>query len=565
MKRIKQFLCAAAALCLLLTLMPAARAAYGEETFEGKTWEEVVAGLMDEYHVDPERVAMGYYNTVTGETHYHRGDQYMVAASMYKVPLNMVFTERIANGEMDWTSIVGGYRYERVLEMSIVNSDNEISETLWNRLGGYQKYRKAICPYMGVDPDTVDRMYWKNNYFTAEQMIHCLSMLHAEPERFPRMEETMMKAEPERYFKSHPQDFEIAHKYGRVADSGFYYLNDCAICYTDEPICIVLFTASVGSRAQDFMADFCTLMCDYAQYHTAQRQAEEDARAIEAAAAALVPETGFAALSEGAVPAGPALRLEDAAEGRLVDLGTIAPSFEQYVLCAVIAAAALVALICAIHAALRGKVTGVWAVLTVLLTTAALGLGVMAPTLSEWLNRPQSDPRETVSGFFDAVIAEDYEKAYGLLDGYSSLGLESELESDLSQQMFDALRRSYAYRLDGDCTMNKTSAQQKVLLRHLDFSAMQADLRQATEDALAEEVQRLPRSELYDENGAYLPEVTATAYQKALSSLLARADDYMTVDALTLELRYDGEIWRLGVDSALTTALSGVPSAKGGA
>ena len=149
MKRIKQFLCAAAALCLLLTLMPAARAAYGEETFEGKTWEEVVAGLMDEYHVDPERVAMGYYNTVTGETHYHRGDQYMVAASMYKVPLNMVFTERIANGEMDWTSIVGGYRNERVPVAAIVQLEQAPANSITS-LNPSQAYAYILSSCSGL-------------------------------------------------------------------------------------------------------------------------------------------------------------------------------------------------------------------------------------------------------------------------------------------------------------------------------------------------------------------------------------------------------------------------------
>lgn len=559
MKRIRRFLCLAAVFCLLLTFVPSAHALYGEETFAGKSWEEVVQGLMDEYGVKPDSVAMGYCNTVTGETHYHRGDEYIVAASMYKVPLNMVFTERVAKGELDWDTKISGLPYSTLLEWTIINSDNDAAEKLWNKLGGYQKYRKLICPYMGVDPDTVDKMFWKNNYFTAEQMIYCLTLLQANPERFPRLEETMKRAEPERWFKSHPQEYEIAHKYGYVEDNHKLYINDCAICYTDDPICIVLFTESIGSRATSFMADYCSLMCDYAQYHTAERRAEEAKAAEEAAIAALAVSTP----EEQSAPSASLLPEDDEPAGKLVDVGQIAPSAAQIILCALILVGALAAIISSLVTARRGKIAGGWAVLTVLFTAAALSLCVMAPTVSEILNKPAGDPRDAVTGFFDAVVEENYGEAYRYLNGYSSLGLENEPQNEVSRQVFDALRHSYSYKLHGDCFVNKTRATQQVLLQHLDLNAFQADLKQATEEALERKVQLLPRSELYDENGAYLPEVTSSAYAEAVAALLSRSDDYMTVTGLDLELSYTADGWVLNLSSPLSAALSGNPSGKG--
>ena len=133
MKRIRQLICAATALCLLLALFPSARAAHDDAAFEGKTWEDVVGTLMEEYGVDPDRVAMGYCNTVTGETHYHRGDAYMVTASMYKVPLNMVFAERVSKGEMSWDTKISGLPYSTLLEWTILNSDNDAAKKLWIR------------------------------------------------------------------------------------------------------------------------------------------------------------------------------------------------------------------------------------------------------------------------------------------------------------------------------------------------------------------------------------------------------------------------------------------------
>ena len=130
MKEWKRIFCLAAVLVLLLSLTPPARAAYSEEDLEGRTWEELVQGLLEEYGLREDQVAMGYLNTVTGETHYVRGDAYMVTASMYKVPINMVFTERISKGEMDWDTVISGYTYEQILEKTIIESDNDAAEKL---------------------------------------------------------------------------------------------------------------------------------------------------------------------------------------------------------------------------------------------------------------------------------------------------------------------------------------------------------------------------------------------------------------------------------------------------
>ena len=558
MKRIRRLLCAAAALCLLLTLLPAAQAAYGDETFADRSWDEVVQALMDEYGVKPDSVSMGYYNTVTGETHYHRGDAYMVTGSMYKVPLNMVFTEKISKGEMDWSDKIGGLPYSTLLEWTIVNSDNDAAKKLWTKLGGYQKYRRVICPYMGVEAETVDKMFWKNNYFTAEQMIYCLSLLQSDPERFPRVEETMKRAEPSRWFNAHEQDYEIAHKFGYYEEKGHLYINDCAICYTDDPICIVLFTDSIGSRATSFMADFCSLMCDYTQYHTRLRREAEAMAAEEAAIAALntpAPEGGDAPVAAPLPSGGP---------GRLIDVSRVTLSTQQVILCALLLAAAVFALISALRAARRGRIAGGWAAVTVLLVTLALVLTVLSPTLGELANKPEGDPRETVTAFFDALVAEDYDRAYACLSDYSTLGLENEPENETSRAVFDTLRRSYSYKLYGDCTMDRTHAVQQVLLRHMDLTALQADLHEATEAAIAKKVQELPRAELYDEDGGYLPEVTSSAYAEAVASLLERADEYMTVTGIELELRYTEDGWLLLGSQPLNAALCGTPSGKGG-
>ena len=256
-----------AALCLISAFPSAALASPAED--DG-SWDKIIADFLDKYEDRNKScsITLGYRNLVTGEEHFYKGGEYMVACSMYKVPLNMYFTEKVYNGEMDWDTEIGGVKYSDILEGSIVRSSNGKSELLINEIGTYNDYRRAICQYMGEDPDTVDAKYYENNFFTAEQMIFCLRTLYENQERFPGLIDRMLEAEPERFFNYHEQKYAVAHKYGYLSDPSYgkRYQNDCAIVYTDEPIAIVMFTDN-SPDSDNALADYCTLMADYAQSH----------------------------------------------------------------------------------------------------------------------------------------------------------------------------------------------------------------------------------------------------------------------------------------------------------
>ena len=100
---------------LLFGVLPSARAedaserARGEESrFAGKSLEQVMDEFLTAHNISEYTAAIGYYNTVTGEEYYYNADRYMDAASMYKVPLNMVVAERVAKGELDPDGEIAG-------------------------------------------------------------------------------------------------------------------------------------------------------------------------------------------------------------------------------------------------------------------------------------------------------------------------------------------------------------------------------------------------------------------------------------------------------------------------
>ena len=183
-------------LCLCLGVLPVSAAAEAS-SFEGKTWDDAVAELLEKYDVDGEETLVGlaYYNTVTGEEHYYNQSEYFVTASMFKIPINMLFIDKIAAGEIPENVSLGGYNYKTILDFTILNSDNAKAELMWKYLGGYRTYREMICPYMGVEAETVEEKYWENNYFTPQQMLHCLKMLYEGAEQYSELIDRLLQAE----------------------------------------------------------------------------------------------------------------------------------------------------------------------------------------------------------------------------------------------------------------------------------------------------------------------------------------------------------------------------------
>ena len=235
---------------------------------EGDSWDDLVHRLLEKYGAEEESVGIGYYNTATGEEHYMNPDQYMVSASMFKVPLNMIFADKISSGEMALDTDIWGMPYSWYQYKSIVESDNERSHTLMQYLGGYIPFKEQQIPYLGNDPrEDLGPAYNSDNYYNARQFIHLLRMLYDEPARFPGILENMLQAEPYSYFHQYERRYPIAQKYGFVQQEesyrGFHtYINTCGIVFADQPFCIVMFTDNV-SLAYDLISEYCMVMCDY--------------------------------------------------------------------------------------------------------------------------------------------------------------------------------------------------------------------------------------------------------------------------------------------------------------
>ena len=574
MRNWKKFFAALLMLAMLLPLAPAA-VAEGEEDdarFAGRSWEEIVDEFLAEHHTDPASVACGWCNTVTGEEHYHNADQYMVSGSMYKVPINMIFTEKVHNGEISWDTFIGGYRYEYCLHATIVDSNNDIAKGMWDYLGGYQPYRHILAPYMGEDPDTVDEKFYENNFFTPRQMIYALKLLATESERFPKLIDEMLQAEPNKYFKERAHDYDIAQKYGYWPDPNGWHvaLNDCAIIYTEEPICIVIFIDSVSEQAsRELLKDYCDLMIAYTEYTTPARKEAERIAAEEAAIAALNEATPAPQESEsGDAPSAPAPTAAPQGEpGMPQPEEERAPGlFWPIALGLCTLAGAVWLSLRAVRRARRGKLSLPWALAAVLFGAAAIGICLLpgeraaksvSPAAAAEDGASSAEAQAAVTEFFDSLVARDYARAYARLSGVATLGLEDTPASEDAARLMEAVRESWSWRLYGDCTLTRSGATQQVVFNSLDLSRMRDDIRAATEEEVERLAAALPADEIYAEDGGYLPSFTERAYAAALDTALTRADEYYAATGLNIRLVKDGGEWMIVPDSTLYGALTG--------
>src|SRR5699024_2372353 len=88
----KRLLVPIIALFLLLTTLILPAAAYEiPEDFSVLTLEDVMADFMADWGLNSENFAVSYYNTVTGESYAFNDTHMMVAASTFKLPLNLYY------------------------------------------------------------------------------------------------------------------------------------------------------------------------------------------------------------------------------------------------------------------------------------------------------------------------------------------------------------------------------------------------------------------------------------------------------------------------------------------
>lgn len=189
-----------------------------------------------------------------------------IAASIYKLPLAMLYYDKVNEGEytLDSTFTYSGYMHEDagvissdygigsqvplsdLLNDLIIYSDNDAGHILYENLGGWKEYKEAMTKYT----DTISENYYTmDNVTTANTMNDVVTYLYDHKEDYKGLIKNMEEAEPGEYLDRDTQ-LSMPQKYG-MYDSA---LNSVGFVECNTSYSIVVLT-SLGDKGADVIAN----------------------------------------------------------------------------------------------------------------------------------------------------------------------------------------------------------------------------------------------------------------------------------------------------------------------
>lgn len=197
-----------------------------------------------------------------------------IAASIYKLPLAMLYYDKVNEGEytLDSTFTYSGYMHEDagvissdygigsqvplsdLLNDLIIYSDNDAGHILYENLGGWKEYKEAMTKYT----DSISENYYTmDNVTTANTMNDVVTYLYDHKEDYKGLIKNMEEAEPGEYLDRDTQ-LSMPQKYG-MYDSA---LNSVGFVECNTSYSIVVLT-SLGDKGADVMANISRIAYEH--------------------------------------------------------------------------------------------------------------------------------------------------------------------------------------------------------------------------------------------------------------------------------------------------------------
>ena len=189
-----------------------------------------------------------------------------IAASIYKLPLAMLYYDKVNDGEytLESTITYSGYMQEDagvvssnygigsqfplsdLLNDLIIYSDNDAGHILYENLGGWKEYKEAMTKYT----DSISENYYTmDNVTTVNTMNDVVTYLYDHKEDYKGLIKNMEEAEPGEYLDRDTQ-LSMPQKYGMYD----YTLNSVGFVECNTSYSIVVLT-SLGDKGTDVMAN----------------------------------------------------------------------------------------------------------------------------------------------------------------------------------------------------------------------------------------------------------------------------------------------------------------------
>lgn len=225
-----------------------------------------IEAYFQENGIDHEKVAYCITDLEHNNKYSMNEKDEFIAASIYKLPLAMLYYDKVNEGEytLDSTFTYSGYMHEDagvissdygigsqvplsdLLNDLIIYSDNDAGHILYENLGGWKEYKEAMTKYT----DSISENYYTmDNVTTANTMNDVVTYLYDHKEDYKGLIKNMEEAEPGEYLDRDTQ-LSMPQKYG-MYDSA---LNSVGFVECNTSYSIVVLT-SLGDKGADVMAN----------------------------------------------------------------------------------------------------------------------------------------------------------------------------------------------------------------------------------------------------------------------------------------------------------------------
>ena len=257
-----------------------------EETIDTNV-ENLINQIIIENNLNENNFFFFYYNIEEKKYYFYNENTYFTAASTIKVPVAMVYYDKIADGELDLSdtllynrddyeagdgSTAADYSVgERIplsylLEQTIVNSDNTALNILIHNIG-YEKCKEELTKYSDVE---LVETFYSSNVANASYYYDVLQYLYQNADKYSELIEYMKVSSGGGYLKSNLLQYEVAHKYGSYDG----YVHDYGIIYGQNTYLIGVFTNGI-TDASDLIADIGEKVVTYVEAEDIEEASNE--------------------------------------------------------------------------------------------------------------------------------------------------------------------------------------------------------------------------------------------------------------------------------------------------
>lgn len=208
--------------------------------------KELVSAFMKERGLNSGNFAVAYQNLATGEVFYYNELKQWDACSTYKFPLNLLYYDMEAAGQITGDTIIPGTQtpLSECHHQSLEFSHNDLSEAMMDNLGSYDVVKQNMRKYFTLTDAEIDNSYYHHNYFCARMMMDCAAYLYQHQNEYPDALRYLEAAQPGEYFRTYLPGVTIAQKYG-LRDG---YNHNAGIVFADTPFVLSVYSYQAGGN-----------------------------------------------------------------------------------------------------------------------------------------------------------------------------------------------------------------------------------------------------------------------------------------------------------------------------